>query len=96
MICSVQFRQFPYFAVHHCLNMYILIADSGSTKTQWSLVRSADDINAIHTQGINPYFTDTHTIVEMLESELLPELNGEMPDHVFYYGTGCSVPEKEK
>jgi glucosamine kinase len=70
----------------------ILIADSGSTKTQWCLLQDKKK-KMIATQGISPYFLDDVGIGEILVKELLPKLNKAVVDEIFYYGTGCSNPE---
>ncbi len=69
----------------------ILIADSGATKAEWSLV-GAGKTKTITTQGISPYFLDTTQISELLKKELIPKIRGERIDEVFYYGTGCANP----
>lgn len=68
--------------------MSTLIADSGSTKCEWSLVHQGTEKRVL-TQGISPYFLTGHQIQELLEKELLPQLNDSSVDEVFYYGTGC-------
>lgn len=49
----------------------ILIADSGSTKTAWTLVEKAD--NVIKTDGINPVFMNNGCVELLLHSQLLPQ-----------------------
>jgi glucosamine kinase len=70
----------------------ILIADSGSTKTQWCLLQDKKK-KMIATQGISPYFLDDEGIGEILSKELMPKMAKVQVDEVFYYGTGCSNPE---
>jgi len=57
----------------------ILIADSGSTKTDWLLVESNGDGATVpfHTQGINPFHQTADVIREILRSELLPQIEEE-------------------
>ncbi len=69
----------------------ILIADSGATKAEWSLV-GGGKTKTISTQGISPYFLDTKQISELLQKELMPKLKGQRIDEVYYYGTGCANP----
>jgi N-acetylglucosamine kinase-like BadF-type ATPase len=74
----------------------ILIADSGSTKTEWVLLHHNQVICKAHTQGINPYFQNSAQIEDILSLELLPALLPHQPQQVtqvFYYGAGCSAPE---
>jgi glucosamine kinase len=67
----------------------ILIADSGSTKTQWCLLQGLKK-KMITTQGISPYFLNDESLNEILTKELLPKTGSIAIDEVFYYGTGCS------
>ncbi len=68
-----------------------LIADSGATKTEWSLL-SKGRKKTIFTQGISPYFLNTEQIRQLLLKELLPKLKGIVVNEVYYYGTGCINP----
>lgn len=55
-----------------------LIADSGSTKTDWRLI---DDENKIHqygTDGLNPYFHGTEAISKVLKEQLIPSIKSEI------------------
>ena len=72
-----------------------LIADSGSTKTHWSLIENASIIKNIFTKGINPFYQSEDEIALELESNLLPELKGINIEQIFFYGAGCSFPEKK-
>ncbi|MEI9956840.1 MAG: N-acetylglucosamine kinase [Ferruginibacter sp.] len=67
-----------------------LIADSGSTKTEWCLVDGKKK-KTYYTQGLSPYFLSTAQIQDILEKELRPKIKVE-PDEIFFYGTGCSNP----
>lgn len=73
----------------------ILIADSGSTKTQWVVIQ--DSVNPIiSTQGINPYQQTQEQIEDILNEELMPVLNAldeREVEEVHFYGAGCT---KEK
>ena len=83
----------------------ILIADSGSTKTDWALapspstVPSDSSLFTLHsslftTQGINPFHQDRMVIAEILRRELLPQLNPDVVSCVCFYGSGVR-PELE-
>jgi N-acetylglucosamine kinase-like BadF-type ATPase len=70
----------------------ILIADGGSTKTEWSIM-SDDEDQRINTQGISPYFHSVHQILEILKGELLPFIGHQKNiSEIYYYGTGCTGP----
>jgi len=65
----------------------MLIADSGSTKTDWALV-SASEVTVIHTQGINPVHQSRDTIMRILQEELKPQLGDAVIGNVRFYGSG--------
>ena len=75
----------------------ILIADSGSTKTDWRLIDEENKIHQFKTTGINPYFHSSESITEALTKELLPNIKFEIRNlkfELFFYGAGCSSDEK--
>ncbi len=75
----------------------ILIADSGSTKAHWALLGEDSSFCEAYTQGFNPYFQTTRIIEDAVRSELSEEIlrhAGNKQLKVFYYGAGCSSPEK--
>ena len=73
-----------------------LIADSGSTKTDWCLCNGDTVLTTIQSQGINPYHQAEETIEQVLRNELLPQLsknpefNSQSSIKVIYYGAGCA------
>ncbi|WP_343303427.1 N-acetylglucosamine kinase [Chitinophaga niabensis] len=69
-----------------------LVADSGSTKTEWCLM-DGKERRTFFTQGMSPYFLTSLQIEELVRAELLPQLGDTMPDLVFYYGTGCGTEQ---
>ena len=83
----------------------ILIADSGSTKTDWRLLISDGDNGdatvSFATSGINPFFLAGDEIVALLKSELCSQLEtGDAPvsvsavKRVYYYGAGIVSQQK--
>jgi len=75
----------------------ILIADSGSTKTEWCLADGQNSVS-VFTQGINPFFQDDAEIVRILREELLPKLGeGSGAIHtVAFYGAGLREEMKPR
>ena len=67
-----------------------LIADSGSTKTDWRLVEANGKTHTIQTDGFNPYYQSADEIETVLRAHLLPYLPGEVVEQVFFYGAGCT------
>ncbi len=71
----------------------ILIADSGSTKTEWRELINGVAGRSYISSGINPFFVTGKEIVLLLEKEI-PELRGIMAEKIFFYGTGVSNASK--
>jgi glucosamine kinase len=74
----------------------ILIADGGSTKTDWRLVSPQNETIAIQTIGFNPYLSTSAEIEEILWKELDPFLVTRNVKQVIYYGAGCSTNSKNE
>ena len=70
----------------------ILIADSGSTKTDWVIVTSTAQPVVINTQGINPVHQSREQIVSIIRDEFQNRVGAEA---VYFYGSGIR-PEMEK
>ena len=52
----------------------ILIADGGSTKTDWSIVSGNWEIDRIRTGGINPFFQTEEEISAEIRDNLIPRI----------------------
>ena len=74
----------------------IIIADGGSTKTNWCLVTDEGKKVLFNTEGYNPYFSSTEYITLSLKDQLPTDLDIDKITEVNYYGAGCSVPERQK
>lgn len=77
----------------------ILIADSGSTKTDWRLIDDNKQIHQLATQGINPYFQSREQITAQLNSELAPQLKSKTQhpiSDIYFYGAGCGADAKKE
>jgi len=71
----------------------ILIADSGSTKTEWREVTEGVAGRSYISSGINPFFVTGEDIISLLRKEI-PELEGSTASRIFFYGTGVSSAAK--
>ena len=71
----------------------VLIADSGSTKTDWAYMDQR-----VQTQGINPFHQDEDTIRSILKEELLPQLTSDITHltSILFYGSGVRPELEEK
>jgi glucosamine kinase len=74
----------------------ILIADSGSTKTDWRLMDKDREITQIKTKGFNPYYQQAEEMFIEIESHLIPKLDASAIDTIYFYGAGCSTTERQK
>jgi N-acetylglucosamine kinase-like BadF-type ATPase len=68
-----------------------LIADSGSTKTEWCLIKNKAK-TLFTTQGMSPYFVNEAQAEQILSTEVIPTLKRNKIDEIFFYGTGCKNP----
>jgi N-acetylglucosamine kinase-like BadF-type ATPase len=74
----------------------ILIADSGSTKTEWVLLENNIVIKNFISDGFNPYFQSEKDVELNIKKQILPELNLidiKGIEFIFFYGAGCSNPQ---
>ncbi|MFC7525706.1 BadF/BadG/BcrA/BcrD ATPase family protein [Parapedobacter sp. GCM10030251] len=67
----------------------ILVADSGSTKTDWGLISDNGSITYFSTSGYNPFFMDIDSIRDAISSELGGQLDLVKVQRIFFYGAGC-------
>ncbi len=73
----------------------ILIADSGSTKTDWRLIGDSGNISQLKTAGMNPFYQDSEAMHQELTMHLLPHINRPL-DSIFFYGAGCITQEDKE
>ncbi|MDR0895523.1 MAG: ATPase [Prevotellaceae bacterium] len=74
--------------------MRILMADSGSTKTDWCVLDNGTPTQLICTRGTNPYMQTPDEIGDEIAVHLLPVLGMTSFDAVYFYGAGCVYPDK--
>lgn len=70
-------------------NKNILIADSGSTKTDWLFVSEDDSVVQFQSEGMNPFFQNEEEVVSILQRQVIPKLSGSV-ERIFFYGAGCA------
>ena len=75
----------------------ILVADSGSSKTDWLLAVPQQEPLQFKTGGLNPYFLTEKEMVKILQDEGV-----EMVKHtaeiteIYFFGAGCSSPDRHE
>lgn len=74
----------------------ILIADSGSTKTDWRFIPSNhSNIIQFQTIGLNPFHHSGESIASELKNNVISKID--MPiEAIYFYGAGCSAAAKQK
>lgn len=72
----------------------LVVADSGSTKTDWRVYDKSHGIQEIETSGLNPYFLNPQEILAVLEKGLHPYIDKSKVEQVYFYGSGCSHTDK--
>lgn len=73
----------------------ILLADSGSSKTDWRVIHRDGRISQFRGLGFNPYYMSVAEMALQLQQEFLLKLAGEI-EQIFFYGAGCAAPERQK
>lgn len=72
-----------------------LIADSGSTKTEWCILKNTKK-TLFTTVGMSPYFVNAQQIEQIILAEVFPFLKKNLVTEVYFYGTGCKNPANIK
>ncbi|OJJ17499.1 N-acetylglucosamine kinase [marine bacterium AO1-C] len=67
----------------------ILIADSGSTKTDWRLVDDEQKIGQAQSLGFNPNY-ESGEFIKSVQAQVLPEIKSPIKE-VHFYGAGIST-----
>jgi glucosamine kinase len=75
----------------------ILVADSGSSKTDWLLAVSQQEQLQFKTAGLNPYFLTEKEMVKILQDQGT-DLVAHTADitEIYFFGAGCSSPDRHE
>lgn len=74
----------------------ILIADSGSTRTRWCIIKKNNTTHLVETAGLNPYFTSTDEIRNIVSKEINPYIEFSAVKEIHFYGAGCKAYENSR
>ncbi len=74
----------------------ILVADSGSTKTDWILATPGEPDLEFKTAGINPFFLSDREIYKLINKQESLIAQAEKVTEVYFFGAGCSSPDKRE
>ena len=75
----------------------ILVADSGSSKTDWLLAVPRQEPLKFRTGGLNPYFLTEKEMVKILQDQ-----GADLITHaaditeIYFFGAGCSSPDRHE
>lgn len=73
----------------------ILVADSGSSKTDWRLILSEDKFEQFQSEGLNPNFHSASSIKEVLKNTFADVSLISKVSELHFYGAGCSSNESK-
>lgn len=73
----------------------ILIAESGSTKTEWRVIDSKQSVFHARSGGINPYYLDAAGILEVMRMGLIEYVDAPFKE-IYFYGAGCSSSKNKQ
>jgi glucosamine kinase len=75
----------------------ILVADSGSSKTDWLLDTPGGEPAEYRTDGLNPYFLSEKEIAKKLHEQLpgLTAISHQITE-IYFFGAGCSSPDRHE
>jgi glucosamine kinase len=77
--------------------MSLLIADSGSSKTDWMIIKNGKLAKTIQTSGLNPFFCDENKFASVILEELkLSSKEIDALEDVVFYGAGVKDSTKSK
>lgn len=73
----------------------IIVADSGSTKTSWAVLRNAEEPQQFSTEGYNPYYVDSEYIKKSIIGNFSNQIDKDSVNQIYFYGAGCSGGKDE-
>ncbi|WP_432714568.1 N-acetylglucosamine kinase [Pedobacter sp.] len=73
----------------------ILIADSGSTKTDWCLLDEAGTETYFTTEGYNPFYADKAYISRSIKNSIPSHIDTFSVSKIHFYGAGCQDDQTE-
>src|SRR5690606_10987315 len=74
----------------------ILVADSGSSQSDWMLALPDGERLAFTTKGLNPFFVNEKDIAKIVQNaaEILPY--ADQITEVYFFGSGCTSPDRRE
>lgn len=74
----------------------ILVADSGSSQSDWMLGLPDGERMTFTTKGLNPFFVNEKDIAKVVQNvpEILPY--ADQVNEVYFFGSGCTSPDRRE
>ncbi|PPK99209.1 N-acetylglucosamine kinase [Parapedobacter indicus] len=74
----------------------ILVADSGSSQSDWMLALPDGERLAFTTKGLNPFFVNEKEIAKVIQNaeEITPY--ADRVTEVYFFGSGCTSPDRRE
>ena len=73
----------------------LLLADSGSTKTDWCYIDAQGTQTRFQSLGMNPYNITKENLNKEIKEKVLYNLPNNHVKEMYFYGSGCSNPQKK-
>ncbi|WP_295770925.1 N-acetylglucosamine kinase [uncultured Mucilaginibacter sp.] len=75
----------------------IIVADSGSSKTDWVLTANKQAPVKFTTGGLNPFFLSEKEMIKLIQDQA-PVMVNHFPlvEEIYFFGAGCSSPDKRE
>ncbi len=75
----------------------ILVADSGSSKTDWVLASNKQPPVKFSTGGLNPFFLNEKEMIKIIQDQA-PVMVNHFPliQEIYFFGAGCSNPDRRE
>ncbi|MEO6522397.1 MAG: N-acetylglucosamine kinase [Mucilaginibacter sp.] len=75
----------------------IIVADSGSSKTDWLIESPGSEPEEFRTAGLNPYFLSEKEIVKIIQSQASAIVKkSAQVSEIYFFGAGCSSPDRRE
>ncbi|WP_317131500.1 hypothetical protein [Pedobacter aquae] len=74
----------------------LIVADSGSSVTDWICLLPNQEKQFIETKGLNPFFVSEKEIIKVINSVNLFQDIAPNVKEVHFFGAGCNSPDKRE
>lgn len=74
----------------------IAVVYSGSRTAFWKLTQNGEVVAHCNTAGINPYFVDEKTILQILNKKIVLVNNAENIKKIYFFAAGASSPDRKE